>query len=1157
MGTRTFRLSLGLLALLTLTGLASGAIAQDTGASRRAQEARRADLAQWREAWFYRQRAYPHRYIPAGAHLRALQQLDQHIAAEQAGPLAAPATPSWTLVGPQPIDTPYYAAAVSGRVSALAVVPGNPNVLYLGGAQGGVWKSVDGGANWVPLTDTQASTAIGSLAIDPANSNTIYVGTGEENFSGDSYYGSGILKSTDGGSTWTHTCGPFCGPVGSDSYGGGARIGGLAIQPGNSQVLLAAVAKLNNDGIYRSTDGGNTWSRVLAGNPGNAVMFDPTHGSVAYASLGSSAGGGTEGVFKSTDGGQSWNPDNGTGTSALPLTNAARIALALAPSSPATLYAGIADTGGNLLGLFKTADGGAHWARLASAPDYCDQQCWYDNVIAVQPTNANVVFAGGAYFTTLVRTLDGGTTWSTLQSAQSFAVVHPDVHALTFSGDGTTLYLGSDGGAYRATAVAATNPSFSGLNVTLALTQFYPGLSIHPTDAAIAVGGNQDNGTVLYSGGLTWNQVNCGDGSATAFDFRTPTTLYAACEWGGGLFKSTTGGSVGSWNNAANGIATSDRADFIPPLVMDPSNSTTLYFASFRVYRTTDGAASWTVISPDLTGGSSYDGVISAIAVAPADSNTVYVGTLDGRVQKTANAGSGTTATWTNVSAGLPLRAVTQVAVDPSIAKTAYATFSGFSGFGDSQGHVFRTTNGGAAWTDISGNLPNTPANALVIVPDVPSVLFVGTDVGVFYTSNGGANWTSLTSGLPRVAVLGLTLHNPSRTLRAATHGRSAWDLDISSLLPTVSLTSMSPASAVAGGAGFTLTLNGVEFDSSSVARWNATSLATTFVNTTQITALVPAKDIAAAGAVPITVFNASSNQTSNPKAFTVMRAATSTTLAPSVNPMLFGQAVTFMATVKPVSSGTPTGLVTFKDGATTLGTKTLGSGKAAFTTSALAAGVHSIAAVYGGDANFTGSTSGVLTETVKKASTSTSISSSLNPAKYGSAVTFTGTVKSSTTGVPTGAVTFKNGATTLGTKTLGGGKAAFTTSALAVGAHSVTAGYGGDANFTGSTSGVLTETVNKASTSTSVSSSLNPANHGSPVTFTATVKSSTTGVPTGAVTFKDGATTLGTKTLGGGKATFTTSTLAVGAHSITAVYGGDANFIASTSPALTQTVKP
>lgn len=773
--------------------VASGLVLCAAVVFRQAQEKEADDVQKKRAEWFYRQRAYPNPYVPAGARQLALGELDTKLQAETRQRAASPTAPlaSWSYLGPQPIQTPYTDPLVSGRVTALAVDPQNADVVYLGGAQGGVWKTIDGGSNWTPLTDAQPSTAIGSLAIDPANHNVIYAGTGEENFSGDSYYGAGILKSTDAGATWAQLCWVFCGPVGPDSYyGGGAHIGGLAVSPANSQVLLAAVALLGGDGVYRSSNGANSWTRVLTGAPGNAVLFDPANGNIAYAAMGAVFSGQTEGVFKSTDGGQTWNPANGSAGSSLDLTKAGRIVLAIAPSSSNTLYASLGDvTNGTLLGFYKTTDGGAHWTLLPATPDYCTFQCGYDNVVAVQPGNPNVVYAGGAYTTTLVRSTDGGTSWSTLQSAQNGGFLHADMHALAFSSDGQTLYLGNDGGAYVTTQVTAAQPSFTALNNTLGLIQFYPGIANHPTNPNFVLGGTQDNGTVLYSGVPAWDDVVCGDGGYAAIDFNTPATMYAACQQIS-IYRSTNSGSFGSWISARGGINLADRVDFIPPLVMDPSNPQTLYFGTYRVYRTTNGAASWSAISPDLTGGDNFFGVISTIAVAASNSNVVYIGALDGSVQVTSNAGAGAAATWTNIkTVALPPRVITNVAVDPANSAVAYLAFSGFKNFGDSLGHIFRTTNTGATWTDISGDLPNIPVNYLLTLTNAPNTLFAATDVGVFYTTNGGTHWTPLVNGLPRVAVLGLALQASSHKLRAATHGRGMWEIDINSVLTPLQLT--------------------------------------------------------------------------------------------------------------------------------------------------------------------------------------------------------------------------------------------------------------------------------------------------------------------------------------------------------------------------------
>ena len=295
----------------------------------------------------------------------------------------------------------------------------------------------------------------------------------------------------------------------------------------------------------------------------------------------------------------------------------------------------------------------------------------------------------------------------------------------------------------------------------------------------------------------------------------------------------------------------------------------------------------------------------------------------------------------------------------------------------------------------------------------------------------------------------------------------------------------------------------------------------------------------------------------------TVNQAATATTLASSQNPSVFGQSVTFTATVSVTApgAGTPSGTVTFRDGTTVLGTGTLSGGMAIFTTSTLAVGLHSITAAYDGDLSFLGSTSLALTQVVNPPAaqdTTTAVASSVNPSVFGQGVTFTATVTpTGGTGTPSGSVTFRDGTTVLGTAPLSAGMATFTLSGLAVGPHSITAAYGGDASFNPSTSAALNQTVTQAATATAVSSSVNPSSVGQPVTFTATVSVTApgAGMPTGSVTFRDGTTVLGTAPLSGGTATFTTSALAAGSHPITAAYGGDVSFTASTSPVLAQVV--
>ena len=771
---------------------------------------------------FYLERTYPSGRIPANALSDARKQLAKQ---KSATPASLP-TASWSLIGPQP-TTPRNLSyrgspVVSGRVTAIAVDPSNSTHVYLGGAVGGVWETTDGGTTWTPLTDNQVTLSIGSIAIDPSNTQTIYVGTGEQDYL-NSYYGAGILKSTDGGSTWTQLGSPAGSPfVGPFSAGaGGAYIGSLAVDT-KAGLLFAGVLSTGPDGsgIYQSADGGKTWSVSLSGAAGNAVLYDSNSGFL-YAALGpcGSVCGGSgalqAGVFVSKDDGATWTALN---NATLPTTNVGRIGLALFPSTTATqaiLYAGIADSAtGSLQGVWKSTDAGTTWTLLTASTltDYCTPQCWFDNVLAVSPTNSNVVFAAGKV--PVFQSLDGGSTWTDVSSTPNGVSVHSDTHALTFSADGSVLYIGDDGGTWVGSTPGTAGINWTALNSPLALTQFYKGLSISPTSVRTAIGGTQDNGTQLYSGTPIWEQVICGDGGATAINPSQPNDIFAECVSNGGatIYQSTSGGAVTTFTQV---FTTADRSYFGETLVVDPSNTQVMYFGSYRVYQSTDGGQTWTPISQDLTRNHGY---ISALAVAPgtnassgATSQVVYAASSDGYVWVTTNAAASTAAIWNKVTTALPNRWVSEIL--PTNATTAYVTYLGFSGFiGDNLGHVFMTTNAGQSWTDVSGNLPNIPVNDIVVDPQSPRMLYIATDVGILGSTDGGATWSTLGSGLPNVAAVGLRIHAASRILRTATHGRSMWDLQLQDFGVSLSPASTTVTAGQNATAVITLTPNSSGF---------------------------------------------------------------------------------------------------------------------------------------------------------------------------------------------------------------------------------------------------------------------------------------------------------------------------------------------------------
>lgn len=826
------------------------AVAQQPTDTSQVPEATKRTRPYQRAEWFWSQRAYPQGYIPSGVREDALRQLDQMIADEAqttpklsgarglslANGSAVPASGVvWSPMGPQPTASDvvsFKEFPTSGRLTSIVVDPLTPTTIYLGAAQGGVWKSTDGGANWTPLTDDQPSLAVGAIALDPDNNQSIWVGTGEENFGGDNYYGAGILKSANGGATWTQLGqSTFSGAINSiPPTIGGAKIGSLAILKGSSgQIAIAAVQFFQqsgftpHSGIYRTADGGVTWTNVLNAAAGNVVAWDPNNASncgsacIGYATIGNPFSDSTNGFYRSTDSGQTWTKMDGGGV--VPNANAGRIAMGLAKNSSTntiktTIYLGIGNSStNNLLGMYKSTDGGTTWVALSNPPNYCPTQCFYDNVIGVVPNNDSVVFAGGAFTdnvgnnSRMWRSADGGATWAEISQPTgfSFPALHADLHAIAFSPDNVTVYAGNDGGIYSSanapnSATASANITWSNLNgsatdvtKSLAITQFYPGMAI--TGANYVFGGTQDNGSQLFTGNVVWNEIACGDGGWSAIDPTNANTLYTACN-NIDVEKSTGTPTWGSFTAATNGITTNDRSNFIPPLVMDPSNAQTLYFGSFKLYQTTNGAGTWTAMAgaADLTGGGNAH--INAIGVGP--NNTVWVGTsgsgstVNSKVQVSANANLGASATFTDRSTGLPTRAVTQVKPDfaDATGATAYVTFSGFDQFaaggGDGLGYVYKTTNSGANWTNITGNLPHSPTNDIVVDPTIPNTLYVGNDIGVFYTSNGGTTWSTLVDGLPRVSVLSLKLHAASRTLVAGTHGRSAWRVVVGAVVGVV-----------------------------------------------------------------------------------------------------------------------------------------------------------------------------------------------------------------------------------------------------------------------------------------------------------------------------------------------------------------------------------
>jgi photosystem II stability/assembly factor-like uncharacterized protein len=727
---------------------------------------------QYPSDWAWLQRTFPYGTADRTAHLQALQQaqkLRHDLKKSAASRLAG-----WEFAGP---------TNIGGRVSALAIHPTNPRIIYAGAATGGVFKSIDAGKTWFPIFDKQAVLPIGDIEIDPSRPQTVYVGTGEANGGHNNFPGGGLYKSTDGGLTWQL--------VGLEETTTIARV---VVDPRDSKRVFAAAigAYFGPDehrGIYRSRDGGKSWEKIFFLNDSTGVIdliVNPQNSDILYAAAWERIrpanapahfNGPRSGIYKTTNAGDNWlrlGPETGLPG---PETKAGRIGLAICQSQPDHLYA-LYTNGFDYVGLYRTRNGGTNWEKADPNKKVADGTLgfsWYFGQVRVHPNNPEKVFVLDV---ALMGSEDGGRTWPIFEGYnRTNASLHVDHHALEFNplnpqwiinGNDGGINISEDGG-YRWNKVAE-----------LPVTQFY-NIAYDPSHPARLYGGTQDNGTLrTLTGNFTdWRDILGGDGFYVIVDPTDPDVFYAEAQFGE-LYRFSNGGAKSA--SATNGIPTRqiEPRNWSTPVVMDPNNSAVLYYGTSRVYKTTDRAESWNPISLKLTDyqPGSILGTISTIAVAPSNSNVIYVGTDDSHVWVTPDGG----ATWNEISAALPFRWVTRVQVDPFNENIAYATFSGLK-WKSPQPHVFRTTDMGQNWTDISSNLPEAPINSIVIDPVHPNVLFVATDVGVFHSENTGQSWASPGEGLPAVSVYDLVIDATNRFLIAGTHGRSMYRIRIDAIL--------------------------------------------------------------------------------------------------------------------------------------------------------------------------------------------------------------------------------------------------------------------------------------------------------------------------------------------------------------------------------------
>ncbi|MAN59400.1 MAG: hypothetical protein CMC08_06150 [Flavobacteriaceae bacterium] len=639
--------------------------------------------------YMFMQRAYPSGNIKSGAYSEA--SIWKNEQRRQRGD-----DPIWEFAGP---------LNIGGRITDIEIPIDQAQTYYVGTASGGIFKTIDAGSSWTPIFDDQGMLSIGDMEISEANPTHLWVGTGEVNAGGGSlaYDGNGIFKSEDGGITWQ-----------AKGLAASGSIGKILIDPTNDQtVYAAAMGPLfrndTNRGVYKSTDNGATWEQKLFVSDSTGIIdmaIHPTNGNILYAASWERIrrpnrrqyGGETSGLYRSTDGGDTW-AELTNGLPTLP-SEKGRISIAISKSNPQVLVARYANATGGIQGVYRSADGGDSWATMNSSQLTDVGFHWWFRGIYIDPTNENTLY--NVDFV-VQKSVDGGASWF-----NAFPGVHVDQHALAFNTMvANEVLLGNDGGFYKSTNAGSSSVK----NESLPITQFYR-MHVDTQDANRVYGGAQDNSTMRTLTGelANWSIIHGGDGFQPLVDPTNSSVIYALSQ-NGNLVKSTNNGAT--FSGATNGISFADRNNWDTPVVLDPTNSQILYYGTQRLYRTTNAAGSWSPISPDLTDGPHQGnltfGTITTIDVSTLNSNIIVVGTDDGNVQFSDNGGS----SWSLVSASLPNRWVTKVLADRFNENTLYATFSGYR-YGEDDGHVYKSENKGQSWVAISSNLPDIPVNDIV-----------------------------------------------------------------------------------------------------------------------------------------------------------------------------------------------------------------------------------------------------------------------------------------------------------------------------------------------------------------------------------------------------------------------------------------------------------
>lgn len=708
---------------------------------------------------WWQSRAYPGDHIDMAALSRGYETHRQNLAQTH-----KTAVNQWDALGPH---------NVGGRTLRLLFNPQNSNTMYLGSAGGGLWRSYSAGEGveaWHRVPTGFPVLGVAAIAINPIDTNEIYIGTGEVyNYqkvgnrlairTTRGSYGIGILKSTNGGVTWSKSL--------DWAYQDLKGVQDMVINPSNPSTVLAATS----EGIYRSLNSGATWDLVEPTLMGVDLEYQPGDTSFVMASLGN-FGSANGGIYRSTDGGGSFTKMTG----GLPASFTGKITLSVTSSTPFVWFASIADSL-NGIGLYRSTDLGGSWTNI-NTTDYQSYQGWYSHDVGVSPFNPNWITCAGV---DTYKSTSGGTglvqasywyNWyigyaPPIGGAEgSDDYVHADVHEVIYHPtEPATVYYATDGGVFRSQDQAVT---FVPLNGSLQTTQFYANFSNSVQDSTMAIGGLQDNSTVIYQGNKAWYKVIGGDGCHTEIDPFDDQNIYGSAQYLY-LVKSTNRG-VGFYNLNFPGGGQGNSA-FVSPFSMCRANPEIVYAGETAVYSTYDGGTNWSIAATSINGNP-----VLKILLDPSDCSRMWAsmvprGTIRSELYLSTTGGT----TWNNVTGTLPDRYYHDIDINPNDPDEVLVALGGFG-----TDHLYRTTDAGQSWTSIGAGLPDVPANNVLIDPLATNNIYLANDLGVYVSVNGGLNWQPYGHNLPE-AVMAMDLsYSPSnRKIRLATHGNGAYEADM------------------------------------------------------------------------------------------------------------------------------------------------------------------------------------------------------------------------------------------------------------------------------------------------------------------------------------------------------------------------------------------